>query len=193
VVTTTTIITIHTIKEVLAMNLMNKAIAGVFLMAVSPLVFAHPGHLSGGLYAGLSHPLTGLDHLMALVLAGILIGTGKAGKARMLIPAMVSALAVGALAGVFLGSQSWIEASIMLSIPVFLVVHFLSANMIRKIALGVYSGFFVAHGWAHGVEMSGDPLTFILGFLFSSAMVMLLSAFVTRKLTEYKMTRMHGS
>lgn len=175
------------------MRLMNKAIAGVFLMAVSPLVLAHPGHLSGGLFAGLSHPLTGVDHLIALVLAGILIGSGKAGKARMLIPVMVLALAVGALVGMFVGAQSWIEASIMLSIPVFLVVQFLSANMIRKIALGVYSGFFVAHGWAHGVEMSGDPLTFIVGFLFSSAMVMLLAAFVTRRLHEFNMTRMHGS
>jgi urease accessory protein len=192
-VVTTIIITIHTTKEVLEMKLMNKAIAGLFLLSVSPLVFAHPGHLSGGLFAGLSHPLTGLDHLMALVLAGILIGTGKAGKARMLIPVMLLALGGGALVGVEAGAQSWIEASIMLSIPVFLVVQFLSANMIRKIALGVYSAFFVVHGWAHGVEISGDPLAFIGGFLLSSAAVLIVTAFITHKLQELKMTRMHGA
>lgn len=175
------------------MTLKNKMISGLFLMSVSQLVFAHQGHLSGGLYAGLSHPLTGIDHLMALVLAGILIGTGKAGKARMLIPAMLLALGVGAVVGLQAGAQSWIEASIMLSIPVFLVVQFLSANMIRKIALGVYSGFFVVHGWAHGIEISGEPMAFISGFLMSSAVVLTLSSFVTRRFMDIKTTRLHGS
>ena len=43
------------------------------LVAATP-AFAHPGHDSGGGFlAGLIHPLTGVDHLAAMVMIGLLL------------------------------------------------------------------------------------------------------------------------
>ncbi|HBP2134768.1 TPA: protein hupE, partial [Pseudomonas aeruginosa] len=43
-----------------------KLLAALALLAAPALAFAHPGHGEHGLVAGLAHPLTGLDHLLAM-------------------------------------------------------------------------------------------------------------------------------
>ncbi|MFS2082693.1 HupE/UreJ family protein, partial [Telluria sp. Tellsp99] len=43
------------------------AVAALATLAVALPAAAHPGHPDGGFTAGLLHPLTGLDHLCALL------------------------------------------------------------------------------------------------------------------------------
>ena len=42
----------------------------LLLLLASGTALAHPGH-DGGLAAGLAHPFTGLDHLLAMVAVGL--------------------------------------------------------------------------------------------------------------------------
>jgi urease accessory protein len=54
---------------------MRKLICTATLSLVPMLAQAHPGHASDtGFAAGLLHPLTGMDHLAGIVVAGMLLG-----------------------------------------------------------------------------------------------------------------------
>lgn len=51
---------------------MNKIIIASLLMLISPLVYGHPGHAEGGLYADVAHLLLGLVFLLAALGTGLL-------------------------------------------------------------------------------------------------------------------------
>uniref|UniRef100_UPI0005B8FE5F HupE/UreJ family protein n=1 Tax=Pseudomonas aeruginosa TaxID=287 RepID=UPI0005B8FE5F len=58
-----------------------KLLAALALLAAPALAFAHPGHGEHGLVAGLAHPLTGLDHLLAMfAVAGVGEGQRRSGE-----------------------------------------------------------------------------------------------------------------
>ena len=52
------------------MNLRNS-LSALALLFTPTLAFAHPGHGTSGLLAGLGHPLGGLDHLLAMLAVGL--------------------------------------------------------------------------------------------------------------------------
>ncbi|MFP9016179.1 HupE/UreJ family protein, partial [Pseudomonas aeruginosa] len=76
-----------------------KLLAALALLAAPALAFAHPGHGEHGLVAGLAHPLTGLDHLLAMFAVG-LWAAQQQGAARLALPCtLVGTLLVGAWLG----------------------------------------------------------------------------------------------
>ena len=48
-----------------------KGLWALALLLTPALAFAHPGHGDNGLLAGISHPLSGLDHLLAMLAVGL--------------------------------------------------------------------------------------------------------------------------
>src|SRR5690242_13426774 len=78
----------------------SRRIALLCVALLPALAQAHPGHDAGGSFvAGVIHPLTGVDHLLALVAAGAL-GWRMGGRARIQVPLMfLVALQAGILAG----------------------------------------------------------------------------------------------
>mgnify|MGYP002700646097 FL=1 len=65
------------------------------LVLLPSMAFAHPGHGTSGLVSGLSHPLFGLDHLLAMVAVG-LCAAKLGGTARWLLPVLfVSIMVLG--------------------------------------------------------------------------------------------------
>ena len=67
-------------------------------LVASSSAMAHPGHAEGAL-AGLMHPLTGADHLLAMVAVG-LWAAQLGGRAQWLLPAsFVGFLAAGGALG----------------------------------------------------------------------------------------------
>ena len=67
------------------------------LLAAAPLAQAHPGHAPFDFVSGLLHPLTGWDHLVAMVGVG-LWAAQLGGRARWLVPlAFVGVMALGAV------------------------------------------------------------------------------------------------
>src|SRR5258706_1221304 len=70
------------------------------LLLTGGVASAHPGHDSGPVgAAGFAHPLTGWDHLLAMIAVG-LWATQLGGKARWIVPAsFVTAMLIGGAAG----------------------------------------------------------------------------------------------
>ncbi len=148
------------------------------VVALVPLVAqAHPGHpghdLEWDFSAGFAHPLTGLDHLLAMVAVG-LWAAQLGGRARWLLPsAFVTVLALGAAfarAGFVLpGVEPMIAASVLAL--GLLIGTAASLPVYASVAL---TGLFAfAHGWAHGAEMPATPGVLGYGLGFTAATLLL--------------------
>ena len=100
---------------------LNLKIFVFFILVFLGLPNTAYGHLIGGngLASGITHPLLGLDHLLAMVAVGI-ISTQIGGKAIWKIPAtFVSFMVVGGLLGIGGLKIPIAETGIALSVLIF--------------------------------------------------------------------------
>lgn len=134
------------------------------------------GHLTGagGLLDGLTHPITGIDHLLAFVTVGVLATLFREQLRWWVLPTVfVAAMAVGGVLGMagagFDGAETLIALSVV-ALGLLLVVGPLARTQVRPIAvlLGVTALF---HGLAHGTELptSANPVLYAVGFLVATA------------------------
>jgi urease accessory protein len=144
---------------------------GLSLLATGPAL-AHPGHLELGFAAGLIHPFSGLDHMLAMTAVGLFAAI-KGGKAMVVWPlGFVFAMLVGYGCGVTHPGLTIAEPAILASV---IVLGVLVATMVRApfaAGLGLIALFGLAHGYAHGSEApAGGGLSFPLGFALSTAVL----------------------
>lgn len=147
--------------------------SAITLSCLTTPAFAHPGHAHGGLEAGFLHPIFGLDHVLAMLLVG-LIAARIGERALWLLPAsFVSMMIVGGL----LGANGWPLGHLELVIAASLIVFgVLSATSIRVPVLVlslIIGAFALFHGYAHGAEMPGEADTFAYaaGFVAATALL----------------------
>ncbi|WP_287963384.1 HupE/UreJ family protein [Alcanivorax sp.] len=163
-------------------NTKHKLTAAVITcgLAISPMAaMAHTGeggHVHGGFTAGLMHPITGMDHLVALVLFGALLAGIRLQEKRFALIAAGVSLAAGFVGGVALGGHVAMEWLITASALLFAAALAFPAGSRGKAAC-VVAVLLGAHGWAHGVEMSGGMGGFAPGF-FVSSMVLMVAGLV---------------
>jgi len=142
-------------------------------LVFAPLALAHPGHGPTSLSAGFFHPLTGWDHLLAMVAVG-LWAAQLGGAARWVLPlTFVSAMALGAAAGiagfVLPGMDQWILASVFaLGLLIACAVRL---PLVAGLFLVALAGTF--HGLAHGAEMplNANSFCFLLGMIAVTALL----------------------
>lgn len=136
------------------------AAAGVLVAAQTAM--AHPGHLAPGanaLVAGAMHPLSGADHLLAMLASGLLAVRVGTRRALWVVPASFVGLMVFggllALAGLPLPHVEW-------AISMSVIVIALAVAMLPRVPLAVAAGlvglFAICHGHAHVAEMGGVAL-----------------------------------
>ena len=141
------------------------------LMFLSSVAHAHPGHGPADLTTGFLHPLTGWDHLLAMVAVG-LWAAPLGGRARWLLPAtFVGAMTLGALMGQAGLTLPGLETGILVSV---LLLGALVAGPVRiPLAAGLLLiaplGF--CHGLAHGAEMPAGAGAFIGGMVVATALL----------------------
>lgn len=144
------------------------------LLAVLPsTAFAHPAvfHTSPFL-GGLAHPLSGLDHILAMIAVG-LWAAQQGGRALRAWPTVfVGIMLLGGVLGMSGVVLPMIEPAIAASV---LVLGLLVAT---AAALPVWAGavlvalFALFHGNAHGLEaVSGGALAYAAGFTLSTALL----------------------
>ena len=87
------------------------------LMAASTLS-AHTGPHTplGGLGDGLLHPLTGIDHLLALTALGVWSALGGPGQGGRMLAWLSAGLLGGAFIGMGTGGGFWLELAIAASV-----------------------------------------------------------------------------
>jgi urease accessory protein len=150
------------------------ALGGAVLVAAP--ASAHVGHGTNGFDSGFFHPLTGPDHLLAMVAVGIVAATWRIDRTLWLAPgAFLLGMVGGGVAGLagvpFPGAELLIAASVLL-----LGIAIAAAVTDGKGSAWVFpvlAAAGVAHGHAHGAEApsAAHPVLYVVGFLLATACI----------------------
>lgn len=144
------------------------ALAVLFVLSSSLSAAAHPGAAPAhGLEAGFLHPLSGLDHLTAMVALGYWAANMR-GMALWQWPlAFLSFLLFGAMSAQGLAPVPFAEWAVLISALVMAGLAAFRFRLPNGIALSVIAVSALAHGHVHGRELAFDlsdpgvPLGFI--------------------------------
>jgi urease accessory protein len=150
---------------------------GLFCLLSAGSAEAHilPGQATG-FFSGILHPISGLDHILAMVSVGVW-GAQLGAPAIWVLPVTFPIMmAFGGLAG-FLGVPlPAIEIGIALSMVVLGAAVTLEAKPPQFAVMAVVAFFAIFHGYAHGTELPrGDSaLLYSLGFVMATGCLHLL-------------------
>lgn len=124
----------------------------------------------GGLTSGFTHPLTGLDHMVAMFAVG-LWGAFLGGRAMWTLPVVFPVvMALGGAAGVLGVPLPAVETGIGLSALVLGLVVAFAAKPPLWVAAVIVGLFAIFHGHAHGTELpkSANALAYAVGFVVAT-------------------------
>ncbi len=146
-------------------------IAGALALAPS-LAFAHVGVGDAhGFVHGFMHPITGLDHVLAMVTVGI-FAWQLGGRAVWLVPTtFVLLMAVGGALGMGGFTLPYVEIGVALSVVVLGAAVAFGVQLPLAAAMGLVGVFAIFHGHAHGAEMpeTASGLAYGAGFMLATA------------------------
>jgi len=150
------------------------ALAAMFMLPPLASALAHTGTGAvSGLESGFMHPITGLDHLVAMVAVG-LWGAQHGNPAIWVLPITFPlVMALGGLLGVTGIDLPLTEIMIALSGIALGVAVALRARPPLWIAALLVGLFAVFHGYAHGQELpeAADPLAYGVGFVVATGLL----------------------
>jgi len=152
---------------------LQRALPLGLLLLLPSLAQAHPG-MPGhahGFTNGLAHPLTGLDHLCAMVAVG-LWAAQRSGRALWLVPLVfISVMAVGGMLGMSGFQLPMAETGIVASVLILGVLITAAVRLPLAMSVLIVGVFALFHGFAHGAEMpeTASGLNYALGFIVATA------------------------
>lgn len=137
-------------------------------------------HGAGGFKAGISHPVLGLDHLLAMIAVGIVsaqVAQNGYAKAIWTVPTFfVLVMAVGGALGMADAGLIAIEIGIALSVIVLGFAIASGGQISIWLLYFCVSLFAIFHGYAHGQELPelASSGTYIVGFMIGTAVLHLI-------------------
>ena len=145
------------------------------LLSTLSVAFAHAdaASITGGFLSGFFHPITGLDHVVAMVAVGLwgaFLGRPAIWILPMVFPLVMAFGGALGIAGVNIPS---IETGIALSgIVLGLAVAFAVRPPLWVAAILV-GAFAIFHGHAHGTELpnAANPLIYSIGFVIGTGLL----------------------
>jgi urease accessory protein len=150
------------------------ALAAVLALSLQGPASAHvESGTATGLMSGLLHPITGLDHLVAMVAVG-LWGAQLGRPAIWALPITFPlVMALGGLLGLGKVGLPFTEQAVALSAVVLGALILLRARPPLWIAALVVAYFAIFHGYAHGLELphAADPLAYGAGFVIATGLL----------------------
>ncbi|PLP98618.1 HupE/UreJ family protein [Cupriavidus pauculus] len=166
-----------------------RVMTGATLSLAAASAFAHPGHdaatVGASLLAGLAHPFTGADHLLAMAAVGVwsaLIAAPKGAFGQdtskldvLRLPlAFVAMMLVGAALGLAGVTLPAVEPMIAVSLLVIGLLVAMRAKLSALSGMAIVGGFALFHGYAHGAELPATAaalpgvLAYVGGFAVST-------------------------
>lgn len=143
-----------------------------FGVSVTPAM----AHLPSGEYvsfaSGVSHPLFGLDHILAMMAVGLWAST-MGSRAQWVVPfAFVSLMVIGFGLALTQMSLPFVEPMILASIIVFGLVVAMAIKWNLWLCSALAGLFAIFHGHAHGVELgNAEAIQFGLGFAVATMLL----------------------
>jgi urease accessory protein len=127
----------------------------------------------GGFLHGFEHPLSGLDHMLAMFCVG-LWGAQMGGRSVWSLPiAFPLIMVAGGMMGIAGIPLPAVESGIALSIIVLGAAIACLWRPPEWLALVVIGVFAIFHGYAHGAELpnAADPADYALGFVVATGLI----------------------
>ena len=144
------------------------------LCALSSSVQAHTFGLPHmDFTSGLSHPLSGLDHILAMLAVG-LWAVQLGARARWLVPlSFVLTMALGGAFGLFGVALPYVELGIASSVLILGLLVASAWQAPLALSMALVAVFAIFHGHAHGAEMAAEAsaLWYSLGFMLATAVL----------------------
>ena len=148
------------------------ALATALCLAALPAL-AHTGGGEGGLASGFRHPISGSDHVVAMVAVGLWGAILGAPALWMLPVAFPVAMAFAGALGVIGIPLPLVEQGIALSSIVLGGMVLFAQRPPLAVALAVVAVFALFHGHAHGTELpeAANPVAFAVGFVVATGLL----------------------
>ena len=146
----------------------------VLMLIASTPAMAHEGTgLAGGFGAGFLHPLTGADHMLAMISVGLwgaFLGRPLVFVLPMIFPSLMVFGAGLGMAGVPLPP---VETGIAASVLVLGLMILFAVRARIWVACLIVAVFGLFHGYAHGLELpsAADPVGYSAGFVLCTGML----------------------
>lgn len=167
--------------------------AGLTLLAAPAM--AHTGHgETSGLIAGLSHPVFGLDHLLAMLAVGLWSGFVLPQRFWLGAATFMGAMVLGAglsWSGIGIPMvEMWITASVAVFGLLTLLARQGQSRELTGASLAAIALFAMCHGHAHATEASGHALAYLAGFLISTGALHLAGIGLARAIAGGRAARL---
>jgi urease accessory protein len=141
-------------------------------LTVPSLTHAHSGAgETSGLLQGIGHPLSGLDHICAMVAVG-LWAAQMGGRSIWAIPlTFINVMALGGILGTMGINLPFVETGIVISLLTLGVLIAASVRLPLVASVIIVGLFATFHGHAHGAEMPETAwvLAYAAGFMIATA------------------------
>lgn len=170
------------------------SVLGTALLVLAQVANAHPGHIGDHdtyhmLMHGFAHPLTGVDHLLAMLAVGIWSAlTHKTLREAIALPfVFVALLLIGASLGLMGITLPAVEPMIVASLFVLGLLIAGQVTMKNSYSFIIVGLFALFHGLAHGMELpqSNGAAAFIVGFVTTTLALHLTGLFVGFKIKTH--------
>lgn len=156
---------------------MRNGLQAGFALALCLVPAAAMAHTGTGAHIdalhGFLHPLTGLDHVLAMVAVGV-FATQLGGRSLWAVPAaFVLAMTVGGAAGYYGMQMPLVEQGIAASVITMSLAVAVGVRMPTIPAMGLVAAFALFHGHAHGAEgtAAGSFAGYAVGFVVATALL----------------------
>ncbi len=146
------------------------------LFCLPSFVWAHSVAGESGWVSGFSHPVLGLDHLLAMLCVGML--STRMGKRGIwaLPTTFVTVMLLGGILGIASIPLPGVETGIALSVLVFGSALLWGGRLPTGLSYAGVALFAMFHGHAHGGEMPelAEPVAFATGFMAGTTVIHLV-------------------
>lgn len=151
--------------------------AAILALAAADPALAHTmGGSVAGFGAGFSHPLFGMDHLLAMLAIGMWAAQAGTAAAWRIPLVFVAALAAGGWLGMLGVGLPLVEPGIAASLLALGLLISFQVSLPPPTGMALAAIFALWHGHAHGSEMplAAAPWLYALGFLSATGLLHLI-------------------
>ncbi|MDD5268848.1 MAG: HupE/UreJ family protein [Methylococcales bacterium] len=169
----------------------------ITMLVYIPNAGAHGmGAEDGGFITGLAHPFMGLDHLLAMIAAGIWAAQTGGNAVWRLPLSFIAMMTVAALVSASGFSLPVLELLIAGSVVLLGLMIVFAVRLPVKLSMLLVGVFAVFHGYAHGLEMpqASSAIRYGGGFVIATASLHLIGiGFVKIAYCKNLLSRLSGS
>jgi urease accessory protein len=182
-----------TTRRVLTLAPTCLAAGVVAVLVVATPAAAHTGRGPGGVLDGVLHPITGPDHLMAMLAVGVVAAiAAPRGRVWLAPAAFVGGMIAGGIAGIagapLPGAEHLIMASVF-ALGIAIAGAAAGGGGDWLLAALIVAG--VAHGHAHGAEApdAANPFAYVTGFVAATTSLHLVGVGVGMFIRDHRTVR----